>query len=435
VNLLLTIPFLLRLVCLFLVGAATGALANLGIYRFAWNKRLVSPLSPSPEGTDRTWADRIPILGWWRLRRETKLHGQGFWIRPMLIELGLGFALAWLYWWEVGELALYPESISSRGLGSVLHQQYLAHVVLLVLMVVASFIDIDEKLIPDEVTVTGTLVGILLATLLPWSLLPQVSIGNLPPDMLSQTPQDGALSFYVEFLTLTSPNGWPMELGGFGAAPLKVGPLLIALGCYWLWLFALLPRPWYGRHGIGRALQICFARMLRGIWTLQTLALLVFGTLGILLGWWLGGERWAGLLTALVGLAASGGIVWAVRIIGAVTLRKEAMGFGDVLLMMMIGTFLGWQACLFVFFMAPIAGLVLGISQYLFTGEQTIPYGPFLCLAAGAVVVFWLPIWEWGRAMFAIGWLVPSAVVGCLVGIAVLLLAWRMIQEFVRKEG
>ena len=60
---------------------------------------------------------------------------------------------------------------------------------------------------------------------------------------------------------------------------------------------------------------------------------------------------WAALLTALVGLVAGGGIVWVVRLIGAVALRREAMGFGDVTLMAMVGAFVGWQASLIVFFM------------------------------------------------------------------------------------
>ena len=42
-------------------------------------------------------------------------------------------------------------------------------------MLAASFIDIDEKIIPDEITVTGTLLGLLIATIVPMSLLPHVS--------------------------------------------------------------------------------------------------------------------------------------------------------------------------------------------------------------------------------------------------------------------
>ena len=39
----------------------------------------------------------------------------------------------------------------------------LAHLVLISLMLVASLIDADEKIIPDAITVPGTLLGLLLA--------------------------------------------------------------------------------------------------------------------------------------------------------------------------------------------------------------------------------------------------------------------------------
>ena len=82
------------------------------------------------------------------------------------------------------------------------------------------------------------------------------------------------------------------------------------------------------------------------------------------------------MLTALVGLAASGGIVWAVRLIGTAALRREAMGFGDVTLMMMIGAFLGWQAGLMLFFLAPFAGLVIGLLQFVLRRDDVIPLRP-----------------------------------------------------------
>ena len=100
-------------------------------------------------------------------------------------------------------------------------------------------------------------------------------------------------------------------------------------------------------------------------------------------------DNWQGLLTALVGMAAGGGLIWLVRLIGGAALGREAMGFGDVTLMAMIGAFLGWQTCLIVFFLAPLAGVVLGIAQLILRRGSEIPYGPFLCLGALAAIVAW----------------------------------------------
>ena len=105
--------------------------------------------------------------------------------------------------------------------------------------------------------------------------------------------------------------------------------------------------------------------------------------------WFRGWLGWQGLLTALVGMAASGGLVWLVRIIGTVVLRREAMGFGDVTLMAMIGAYLGWQPCLVVFFLAPLAGLMVGVLRLILSRDREIPYGPFLCLATLFLIVRW----------------------------------------------
>ncbi len=45
----------------------------------------------------RKLSDRLPVLGWLGLRRERDLHGAGFWIRPLAVEVLTGVALATLY--------------------------------------------------------------------------------------------------------------------------------------------------------------------------------------------------------------------------------------------------------------------------------------------------------------------------------------------------
>ena len=79
------------------------------------------------------------------------------------------------------------------------------------------------------------------------------------------------------------------------------------------------------------------------------------------------------------------------------------MGFGDVTLMMMVGTFLGWQACLIAFFLAPFAALVIGIAQFVLRRDDVIPYGPFLCLASRRWSSRWAPIWMWAQPLFDAG--------------------------------
>ena len=101
-----------------------------------------------------------------------------FWLRPLLLEVGLGLALALLYWWEVARLSLIQPQVGPFPIVPpmlALHLQYFSHVILLCWMLAASFIDIDEKIIPDEITVTGTMLGLLIAAIVPMSLLPHVS--------------------------------------------------------------------------------------------------------------------------------------------------------------------------------------------------------------------------------------------------------------------
>jgi prepilin signal peptidase PulO-like enzyme (type II secretory pathway) len=350
------------------------------------------------------------------------------------LEIGLGIALAWLYWWEVARLGLIDGQVDVAILSPswAVHLQLLSHTILLCWMMAASFIDIDEKIIPDEITVTGTLLGLLLATLAPISMLPHVAQWPAPTIVSYQLldPQ-GKPAFdplgdpiWLEPVTAVAPRPWQPEnslLAGWPA-------LAIGLSCYWLWCFALAPRIWRGRRGASFALRLIASRVGREFNRPPLRWLLGFGSAAIISIWFSSERAWVGLFTALIGLVASGGIVWAVRLIGTAALRREAMGFGDVTLMMMIGTFLGWQACLIGFFLAPFAGLFVGVAQFVLRRDDVIPYGPFLCLAAVAVIVAWAPIWMWGQAMFAMGWLVPAVLIVCLALLGIMLAIWRMIK-------
>ena len=437
----IALPLPVRLTLLVALGAALGSLINLAVYRLAWHRRAISPWSaPPPQAPPRRWSDCLPIVGWLGLRRESPFHGTLFWVRPMLTEIATATGLAWLYWWEVSKLGLVAEQLAARlpPLAAtavvvpeeILHATLLSHVVLMALMAVASLIDIDEKMIPDTITVPGTIVGLALAVALPWSLLPQVDLAaQVSPMATTLALAAGRPAIFppaehvtLHFLTLASPRDWPAALSGG-----RPGGLALGICCFWLWCFALAPRPWYGRHGWLRGWQILLTRLWRALRSGRMILLEVGGTLLVATTWLVGGPRWAALLTALVGLVGAGGVVWAVRLLGAAALKKEAMGFGDVTLMMMIGTFLGWQTSLVIFFMAPFAGLAIGVLQWIVLRDQLIPYGPFLCLAAVGTILWWASLWNAVGPVFSIGWLVPAAIIVCLPAMWGMLTLWHWV--------
>ena len=99
-------------------------------------------------------------------------------------------------------------------------------------------------------------------------------------------------------------------------------------------------------------------------------------------------SRLAGLEASALGIAAGGGSIFAMGIIGSLIFRKAAMGLGDVMLMAMIGSFIGWKLALLAFFIAPFFGAVVGIAAKIARGDENIPYGPHLSLAAVVSIFF-----------------------------------------------
>ncbi len=126
--------------------------------------------------------------------------------------------------------------------------------------------------------------------------------------------------------------------------------------------------------------------------------------------------HWHGLAVSLAGLAVGGGSVWIVRILGQWVLKREAMGFGDVILMGTIGSFLGWQPTLIVFFLAPLCALVVVAACWVFRRDREIPYGPYLSLATLVVILGWKQIWPGTERFFSLGLFVPvMAILMCVL--------------------
>jgi leader peptidase (prepilin peptidase)/N-methyltransferase len=127
-----------------------------------------------------------------------------------------------------------------------------------------------------------------------------------------------------------------------------------------------------------------------------------------------------GLGVGLLGVAVGAGMVLAVRVLGALVFRREAMGAGDIHILATIGAFMGWQAAVLTFFLSSFFGLIPALVKlvpYLLKrlagrqwnpSDREIPLGPFLSMAAVTLLLIWP--WAWPKVFgpyFAIlEWLV-----------------------------
>ncbi len=291
--------------------------------------------------------------------------------RQPLIELAAAAAAVGIWWWEVRSLGQLPAGSASPGL-IVVGLRSLAHLILFTLLAAAAWVDLRDRVIPDSITVPGVLGGLAWNAILPLTLLPvnhAVERSFAPPALL------------------------PDVLGGFG--PLRhVGlpPWLTGVAGLVVGLTLLAAWWWFGLPPGGPAGEAEPLHPDAHIGRFQ-LPIAVVGAGGLLAAWIVGGDHWAGLVTALVGLAVAAGMIWATRAGASRALGREAMGFGDVTLMAMAGAWLGWQACVLACVLAVFIGLAHGLTQLVRHSESELPFGPSLCLGLVIVVLGWRPLW------------------------------------------
>ncbi|GAB4134953.1 MAG: A24 family peptidase [Planctomycetaceae bacterium] len=336
------LPMWISLPFLFIVGTVIGSFLNVCIHRLPKHDRLWDqlrglswPPSHCPKCKTRiARGDNIPILGWLKLRGRCRSCSLRISPRYPLIELGNGLLFVLVYWIEVpanlrggGGSSLHsmygPQMFDIWTTAGWIHWRYVYHMVMFEALVVATFIDFDEMIIPDGSTVPAMMVGILGGWGLGQVFLVPVWFQNSRDLIIWK-------SFTPEWFH-----------------PLLSGPDLPA---------------WISAH-----------------------------------------PHWHGLAVSIAGCLVGGGIVWAVRIIGHWVLKREAMGFGDVVLMAMVGSFVGWQPALVIFFIAPFCALAFILVALLTRRGQEIPYGPYLSLGTLVLILGWDKIWPKVERIFALG--------------------------------
>jgi len=252
---------------IFVIGAIVGSFLNVCIHRMPLGESIVWPRSHCPHCKKRIPGyDNIPFLSYIILGGKCRFCKQRISLRYPLVELltAIMFVVLYKRYGLSYDLVFYAFLICS--------------------LIIATFVDIKHRIIPDEVSVGGIIIGLILNSIRGFQLRP--------------------LTF----------NFKPMFSSLLG--------ILIGGGIIYL---------------TGFLFDLIYFKMLKK---------------------------------------------------PPIQGETESMGGGDVKLLAMCGAFLGWQRAVLIFFLAPFLGAVIGIINLVVKKDHTIPYGPFLSLAA-VVSIFW----------------------------------------------
>lgn len=363
------LPFHFWSVVLFLFGCVVGSFLNVCIHRMPRGESLVSPPSHCPHCQYAIpWYLNIPLVTWLWLRGKCAQCGAAISVRYFLVELvtGLAFLASWL---AVGR--------HSPALA-------LAYCLVLAGFIVATFIDLEHFIIPDEITIGGMVVGFLCSL-----AVPQLHAGSDPLTRL-----------VARLFSSGQQQALFAQAGPNRASSLIQSALGIGIGAGLVYLIVRLGKLLFGKHRIelepdSKVLFTETSLILPGqeipfvelfyrktdVITLEAKAVELidrcYPSTRLKLSpdkLWIGEE-----------VLDPEQIPHMEVVTDAMVLPREAMGFGDVKFMGAIGAFLGWQATIFSLMVSSLLGAVVGLLLIAFKKQEwssRIPYGPYIAVAA-----------------------------------------------------
>lgn len=219
----------------FALGAAAGSFVNVCAYRLPYERSLLWPGSRCGRCYQPIhWYDNLPLVSYWLLRGRCRACGETFSIRYFGVELLTGLTFCLLFWLEIVENVLglsfpgpYEFDLSQGWVPWQAWAVFVHHALLFCFLLVAGLCDWDDMEIPLSLTATGTLVGLLLATLFAWPFPSDPPPAWWPPlqvafPKVAQPPAQGLYAWPVWFpLPAWLPaGGWKLGLftGLAGAA-------------------------------------------------------------------------------------------------------------------------------------------------------------------------------------------------------------------------
>ncbi len=329
----------------FLFGVCLGSFANVCIWRLP--RPGLSPSSPARSHCPRCgfllpWYDNLPIISWCLLQGNCRRCGGTISIRYTLVEVITGLTVVCI----AARLITEPcPFVLWTALGAAL--------------IVASFIDLELMILPDEIVVPAM-------GLVPWLFL--CFPGPIGPayDSLGRNLAENVRTALGGGLALG-------HTGGAAAAAILGATGGVVVGEY-VRKKSLKEDPGPGFLGIapfyllGAAYGALLGRSVADPASLTAT---------------LGGVAF---VSSLAGAAAGAGVIWGIRVLGRYAFAQEAMGFGDVKLMALLGAITGIGGTFWIVILASILGSVIGVLRFAITRERHLPFGPFLIGAAAVVV-------------------------------------------------
>jgi len=330
----------------FVLGAVVGSFLNVCIYRMPLDLSVNEPRRSFCPACKKQlkWYQNIPLLSWLFLRGRCANCGSRIAFRYFAVELltGLLFLAVWRHFpWQIA----------------------LVHWIFVSLLIVGTFIDFEHFIIPDEVTIGGTVAGIVASFLVPALMSVDRRWTALLTSALS-----AALGYAILWIVL--------EAGKkvFGKKKIQ--------------LDAPMPFTWTRK---GEDADFVVGEE-KGLWSEyfsreSDLLILhcdeaVVDTRNIGktdLRFHYNRVQVEGEEISLDAVEQISGIVRGLQI------PREAMGRGDLKFLAAIGAFLGWRAVLFSVFAGSLLGSFVGLATLLIgrrVWSAKLPFGPYLALGA-----------------------------------------------------
>jgi leader peptidase (prepilin peptidase) / N-methyltransferase len=345
------VPFHFWSVVFFVFGCIVGSLLNVCIHRMPRGESIVTPGSHCPHcGYSIPWYLNIPLITWLYLRGKCANCGAGISVRYFLVELFTGtvFLGCWLFY------------------GAQSPAMALVYCLFLASLIVATFIDFEHLIIPDEITIGGIVVGFIASALVP-ELHAHLFTGALP---------SRAEALKLSFWGIAAGGGIIYTIVRLGKLAFGRQRISFESGARIVFTETCLRLPdmeipyeeiFYRKSDVVRFVATTVELPDRCYF--RTLVRLTPERLEI------GDESFSpeeiGQMEAVT---------------DEIVLPREAMGLGDVKFMAAIGAVLGWQAVLFSLMLSSLLGSIAGgvmiALKKLGKTNRIIPYGPYIALAA-----------------------------------------------------